>query len=139
MNYFTRLSRFVALALFLVASGLQANAQNAAEEIASITKPDLNQFAGTYGPRTIGVSGDHLTFQRDGMPTAVLLKEIETDMYEIVVPAGAVVQGHGGGDLPRLHFTRDDHGKVDGLTFVMADGMVVGTEKKEDAGSGEDQ
>ena len=126
MNTFTKTTRFVALLMVLAFSASISHAQDSPE----LTEMQLKEYAGTYGPRTIGISGKNLTFHRDGNTVATTLKHVEADEFEIVIPPGAVVQGHGDGPLPNLHFTRNDDGVVDGLKFIMPNGQVVAESKK---------
>ncbi len=133
MNHITGFYRIVSLFLLVAATGISSLAQstsNESDNAATFETQNLADFVGMYGDRTVGLSGSNLTFQREGMPMAVSLEQVDTDTFEIVIPPGAVVQGHAEGDMPQLVFARNEAGKVNMLRFVMKDGTEVASSSK---------
>jgi len=133
MNYITGFHRIVSLLLLVIATSISSSAQSSSESTDTATAfeaQNLEDFVGRYGERTIGLSGSALTFQREGMPTAVSLKQVDSDTFEIIIPPGAIVQGHADGEMPQLIFARNEAGKVNALRFVMKDGTEVASSPK---------
>ena len=85
----------------------------------------LEVYTGEYGARTITMSGTHLQYQREGMPSSVQMKAVGIDEFELVIPAGAQVRGAGpGGALPTIRFNRDSDGAVESLSIVESNGTI---------------
>jgi len=105
-------------------------------ETVALTAEMLAQYAGRYGARQIAVAGLSLTFQRDGMPTAVSLKSLGDDKFQIIIPAGAVVRGPAAnGPPPIILFDRAENGRVVSLSLVNGDGEVMSTSERDTGNS----
>ena len=95
------------------------------------SKRDMKEYVGTYEGRTIIANNGKLSYQNQGMPSPVQLKEIADDTFEIVIPAGAIVRGATDGKFPTIKFKRNESGAVEILEFVNPDGSVKGSYSKE--------
>ncbi len=108
--------------VFIFASGFVATAS--AQNTEGIV--DLKQFVGDYEGREITLSNGTLYYQRDPMPKAVQLSMVSKDVFEIVVPAGAVVQHSGANSAtPQFKFNRNESNVVVSLTLVDSDGKEL--------------
>ena len=95
-------------------------------------EPDLEEFAGTYGPRKIIFRNGGLLYSRDGMPTPVTIKALGEDSFKVIVPAGAQVRGPGAnGEIPTFKFNRGDSGSIESLSLVSTDGSILATSKRD--------
>lgn len=75
-----------------------------------------NEYAGSYGLRTVFLDEDRLMYRREGGP-AIELKPIEDDLFELVIPAGAQTST----TLPNVRFERDENMKIKGFSLVRGD------------------
>lgn len=76
-----------------------------------LSQKQLEEYAGTYGPRRIALKGTDLLYERDGNPTPYRLVPLDTDVF-----------GLEGIDIFRLRFDRDSSGVITGLTGIYSNG-----------------
>lgn len=124
-SQFSFASSIWALVLILITSFLLPQTA-LAQEAENISK-NFAEYAGSYEGRKIEFKNDILTYQQEGMPTAVQLSPTGTDTFELLIPAGAVVQGGHNGPIPSFLFNRDEDGDVVSLSFVLPDKSIMGT------------
>ncbi len=97
--------------------------ENIARRRAAASAPpaDLAEFVGTYGQRTISLAGGVLKYQRQGMGARLDMREIEDDLFELVLPAGA----RAAQPPPNVRFDRDEAGDIVGFTLIGQDGTLM--------------
>lgn len=81
-------------------------------EPVALSKRDMDELAGHYGPRTIRREGDQLVYQRDGREPTVL-EPLGNDTFQAASLAWF-----------RVRFERDDRGKVDRIVGLYQNGRM---------------
>lgn len=83
-----------------------------------LSQKQLEEYAGTYGPRRIIIQGNDLVYERDGNPSPFKLVLLDKDTFRLE-----------GIDIFRLRFDRNEDGVIIGLTGIYSDGNILNTPK----------
>lgn len=92
-----------------------------------VDKAAMAEYAGVYGVRTISLEKGVLKYTREGMEIKLDMKELEKDLFGLVLPANA----RPGGPPPNIRFNRDEQGTIVGFALITPDGSVMETVKRD--------